>query len=287
MDTRTASSIRKSLVQSGIPTIAVLAVIVIVAYGIDGLFHPQFSQVGLVITGLIMALLPAMAWIFFFYQQDRREPEPKGMVAQVFVLGGLLAMAIAIPVVEDLFQVSTWLYENFWVQLAGSILVIGFVQEFLKYCAVRFSVYPSAEFDERTDGIIYATAAGLGFSTVLNVAFVVNSGGVDLGNGMIRITLTALAHASFTGITGYFLSKEKLDGAPAWWMPVGVSIAAVLNGIFFTLYGTLSKATITASGAFIRPWVGLLLAVVLAVAVSAFLTIKIQRDQHSLAGKGG
>jgi hypothetical protein len=34
------------------------------------------------------------------------------------------------------------------------------VEMFLVFAAVRFTVYTSAEFDERVDGIVYATAAG-------------------------------------------------------------------------------------------------------------------------------
>ncbi|WP_371079223.1 PrsW family glutamic-type intramembrane protease, partial [Salmonella enterica] len=115
------------------------------------------------------------------------------------------------------------------------------------YAAVRFSVYRSKEFDERTDGIIYATAAGLGFATALNISFVVGSGGVDLGLGAIRIVVTALAQASFAGIVGYFLAKEKLEGKPIWWMPFGVTLAAVLNGLFFFLRGRVSTGAISAS----------------------------------------
>ena len=119
----------------------------------------------LILAGLVVALVPAVIWLAFFYQQDRLEPEPKTYVLKVFLLGALLAAAAGIPLVRDLFQVGQWLYTNLWTHLLGSILVVGFVQEFLIYAAVRFSIYSSAEFDQRVDGIIYATAAGLGFAT--------------------------------------------------------------------------------------------------------------------------
>lgn len=270
---------RKSILGSSVLTFGVLAGFVGVIYAIDLFIKPVFSPTGLILVGMSMAVLPAFAWLFFFYQQDRREPEPKGLVAQVFILGGLLAMAIGIPLVERVFQVGTWIYESFWIHLLGSILVVGFAQEFLKYAAIRFSVYSSGEFDERTDGIVYATAAGLGFATVLNIAYIIDSGGVDLGVGAVRITLTALAQASFAGISGYFLSREKFDPTPVWWMPVGILMAAVLNGVFFTVYGTLSKTTISSGGAFVQPWIGLVLAIILSVGITSLLVVLIQRDQ--------
>ncbi len=274
---------RKSLWASNLITLVLLGLFLLVCYGIEFLVKPVFTPVGLLVTGVVMSLVPAILWLAFFYRQDRLEPEPKEMVLEVFILGGLLAAAIGIPLVNDLFNISSWLFSGFWVNLLGAILVIGFSQEFLKYAAVRFSIYESAEFDERTDGIIYATAAGLGFATVLNISFVVSSGGVNLGMGAVRIVLTALAQASFAGITGYFLGKDKLDHKPAWWVPVGISLAAVLNGLFNYLWGVLKRTGITTSGGVLGAWGGLALAIVISVTVTVILSWLIERDmEHTL-----
>jgi protease PrsW len=272
---------KKSLWLPNLLTFVMLGIFVLAAFLIEKLIQPAFTTTGLIAIGVVMAFIPAALWIIFFYRQDRLEPEPKGLVLQVFILGGLLAAAIGMPLVNNVFQVSTWLYTSAWTNLLGAILVIGFTQEFLKYAAVRFSVYHSAEFDERTDGIIYATAAGLGFATVLNIAFVVDSGGVNLGMGAIRLVLTALAQASFAGVTGYFLGREKLDGKPAWWMPLGFLLAAILNGLFFYLWGNLSRAQITVSGGFVNPWAGLALAAVIALATTGVLYWLISRDEKN------
>ena len=268
---------RKSWWLSNISTFVLLALFLLVVFGIDGLIKPQFTPAGLIFTGIILAFIPAAIWIVFFYRQDRLEPEPKSLVLTVFILGGLLATAVGIPLVS-LYNLTGWLYDNFWINLLGAILVVGFSQEFLKYAAVRFSVFNSAEFDERIDGIIYATAAGLGFATVLNIVFVVSSGGVNLGMGAIRVVLTALAQASFAGVTGYFMGKEKFDHKQAWWMPAGLILASVLNGVFYTLWGTLMRGKINISGGFVNPWAGLILAAVLALVITFVLSWLIKRD---------
>lgn len=271
---------RKSLWASNLITLVFLGIFLLVCFGIELLVKPVFSPVGLLVTGAVMSLVPAILWLAFFYRQDRLEPEPKEMVLEVFILGGLLAAAIGIPLVNNLFNISSWLFSGFWVNLLGAILVIGFSQEFLKYAAVRFSIYESSEFDERTDGIIYATAAGLGFATVLNISFVVSSGGVNLGMGAVRIVLTALAQASFAGITGYFLGKDKLDHKPAWWVPVGISLAAVLNGVFNYLWGVLKRTGITTTGGVLGAWGGLVLAILISVTVTVILSWLIERDME-------
>ncbi len=215
---------------------------------------------GLIVAGIVIAIVPAVVWLTFFYQQDRLEPEPKGYIVRVFILGALLASAVGLPVVRDLFHANSWLYTNEIVNLLGSILVIGMTQEFLKYAAVRYSVYDSVEFDERTDGIIYATAAGLGFATMLNFDYVVSRGGVDLGIGVIRVVITALAHASIAGVVGYFLGQAKFEHKPIYYLPSALVLAAILNGVFFW-----SQDLVTRTGSAVNPWYGLVVAVAAAV----------------------
>lgn len=227
----------------------------------------------LLLAGVLLSSVPAVIWLAFFYLQDRREPEPKHHVVGVFLLGGLLAAAIGQPVIEDLFRVQEWMYETWWIQLLASILIIGFVQEFLKYAAVRFSVYNSSEFDERVDGVIYATAAGLGYATVLNFAYVLDHGGVDLGVGVMTMTINALAHASFAGVTGYFLGQAKFETTPPTWMPVGVTLASLANGVFFFL-----EDQVTLQGLRFSPLNGVILAAVFAVVLFVLVFFLIRRS---------
>ncbi len=276
---------RESLWQADFGSVLVLVLFVLILFGVDSWVKPTFTSLTLLTTGFVLALVPAIVWLAFFYRRDRLEPEPKKLVIQVFLLGALLANAIGVPLREDLFKVQDWLYISPpWSIILGSVLVVGFIQEFLKYAAVRYTVYHSEEFDEPTDGIIYATAAGLGFATVLNIAFVVNSGGVHLGYGSIRIVITALAHASFAGVTGYFLSKQKFSGRPVWWMPLGVTVAALLNGLFFYLRGAVVQGATNLSGGLASQWYGLILAAALALIMTWLLSKSIQRELDQASG---
>jgi RsiW-degrading membrane proteinase PrsW (M82 family) len=211
-------------------------------------------------AGIVLALVPAIIWLFFFYQQDRLEPEPKTYILAVFALGALAASGAGIPLVRDALRVNDWLYSDPLTHLLGSILAIGFIQEFIKFAVVRFSVYHSAEFDERVDGIIYATAAGLGFATMLNFDYVVSRGGVDLGIGVMRVTVTALAHASIAGVLGYFLGQAKFERTPIYYLPAGFVLAAVLNGVFFW-----AQDMTNVRGLSVNPFNGLVLAVIVAI----------------------
>jgi protease PrsW len=248
-----------------------MVVFVVVVYAVDFALQPVFTPSALLITGIGLAFVPAIIWLVFFNLQDRAEPEPKSFVLAVFGLGALLAAAIGIPMVENIFRTSHWAYNDTAATVIGGILVVGFTQEFLKYAAVRYSVYHTNEFDEPTDGVIYATAAGLGYATVLNIQFVVANGGVDLGSGVIRMAVVALAQAAFSGITGYFLGRAKFEAEPIWWMPLGITLAATFNGVFNWLQGMVVRPSITLSGASNNAWMGFALATVVALATTGLL----------------
>jgi RsiW-degrading membrane proteinase PrsW (M82 family) len=261
--------------------IIALVVFVAAVYALDAFIKPTFTASTLVLTGVVLALVPAAIWLAFFYQQDRLEPEPVGSVLGVFALGALLAAAVGTPLLENVFRVGNWLYTDTLTTILGGILVVGFTQEFLKYAAVRFSIYNTEEFDEPTDGIIYATAAGLGYATVLNVQFVVANGGVNLGAGVITMAVVALAQASFAGIIGYFLGQAKFKADPIWWMPLGVTLAAVANGLFNWLRGRITRGGISLTGSTANPWWGLILAAVVAFAIMGLLVWLIRRNIKS------
>jgi len=276
---------RPSAWRAGLGHILGQVAFVLIVVALVTLLKPTLTGWSLLVVGLVLALIPAVIWLVFFYQQDRLEPEPKGYVFAVFVLGGLLAEAVGIPLVEDVFGVRLWFPLSPWANILGSVLVVGFTQEFLKYAAVRYSIYPSVEFDERIDGIVYSTAAGLGYATMLNVHYVIASGGVNLQAGVIRIAVTALAQASFAGLTGYFLGRAKFEDEPVWWLAGGLALASVLNGLFTYLRGELTTTGLKLAGGGFNPWPGLILAAIVALATFGALFYLIRRaNRLTLAG---
>jgi RsiW-degrading membrane proteinase PrsW (M82 family) len=269
-------------------TIAALVVFAVLVATIAETADLVLEGTALALAGVALSVVPALLWLIFFYLQDLLEPEPKRYVIAVFLLAALLASAVGIPLVRDVFRVQDWLGYSWLVNLLGSILVIGFVQEFLKYAAVRYSVYLLPEFDERMDGILYGTTAGLGYATVLNIHYVVGSGGVDLTVGIIRIVVTALAQASFAGISGYFLGRAKFEEEPVWWLPLGLTVAAVLNGLFTVILGGVTRTEAVLTGQMATPWAGLVLAAIMAVLTLGALLYLIRRaNRLTLTGGQG
>jgi RsiW-degrading membrane proteinase PrsW (M82 family) len=233
----------------------------------------QLEGSALQIAGILLALIPAAIWLGVFYGLDRLEPEPKQYILGIFILGMLLAEGASRPLLQGLFVVQEWITLNgTLVNLIGSILVVGIIQEYLKYAGVRFSVYNSLEFDERVDGIIYGMTIGLGFATMLNLHYVLDSGGVRLDVGIMRIAIATLAQASFSGVTGYFLGRAKFEEMGPLWLPSGVLLAAVLNGVV-----NLVLREVTTPGLAFTPVYSLFVAAGVAAATFAVLFIMIRR----------
>lgn len=280
---------RKGVWRTAIAAVVALLIFVAAVVVLDLVFKPQLTGGALVLTGLVLAVVPAALWLIFFYQQDRLEPEPLGYVVKMFVIGLALAGAIGIPLTDQLFAVQNWLYRDAVTTWVGSIFITGGVAAFIIYAAVRYFMFDEPEFDERTDGVVYATAAALGYATALNVQFILANGGARLGTGEIFVAEVALAFAGFGGILGYFLGRAKLEQDPIWWLPLGLVITSFLGGLFVVLRGQLDPGTISFVGrasSGIPSFNGLILAGILAVIVTVIVSYLIGRDiQRSLTGK--
>jgi len=284
---------RTSLWRAGIIQIVGLVAYVVVAEVIVAVLRPTIGAEWLLPISLVLALVPAALWLAFFYAQDRLEPEPKVYVLGVAILGALLAAAVGQPLINDVFRVPEWIGTNRVTEILGSILIVGFIQEFLKYAAVRYSIYYSSEFDQRIDGVLYGTAAGLGYATFINLSTALGSGGInsaELSAGIIRMVVVALEQAALGGFIGYFIARTKFDDEPVWWMPAGITIAAIVNGLFSWLRGelTTSPLTISATGLSAggyNPWPALILAAIVAAGLLA-VTFWLMRRANRLTLSG-
>lgn len=136
----------------------------------------------------------------------------------------LPAIAIEYPFRSALQGGVNW-FTAFWVSFA----VVGFGEELVKLLAVYLAVYSAKHFDEPVDGMIYAIAAGIGFSVVENVLYISSFG---LAIAPLRAVIASLAHASFSGIAGYYLGRAKFSLQPTAEAARGLFVAAFLHGAY-------------------------------------------------------
>lgn len=176
----------------------------------------------------LVSILPGLLWLWFFYRRDVFEPEPRLLLLLLFGLGMLAVL-------------PAWFLELPWRgQLLRSIgrdpgrlvllsfLVVGGFEETAKFLFLLVPAYFLDEFDEPLDGIIYGITVGLGFAALENILYAAARGPAV---GLFRAVVTSLAHASFTGWLGYFVSLAKFRREPPL-LPLGWLIAVALHGAY-------------------------------------------------------
>ncbi len=108
------------------------------------------------VVGIVaLALAPLMFLLWFFYTRDHLNPEPRRLVLKIFGLGLLAFMPVFL--VQQIVPLPAWLM---------AVVVVPVLAELAKFWVVKRGIYNHPEFDEPVDGIIFASAAGLGFATL-------------------------------------------------------------------------------------------------------------------------
>jgi len=234
---------RSALIEAG----AMLA-LTVAAVLIERFVRPQLGDTQRHLAALAFALAPFVLWYVFSYVAERQSPQPRARLFTVAILGALVANAVGVPLIERVFTVDDWLSTaSGGSRILGYALTAGIVQEFLKYAVVRYSVWPNA-FRIRSDGIAYALAASVGYATVLNVNFALNST-ASLSMGALRITELALSQMAISTIMGFFLAELKITYRPAiFWLPGGLLLAALLTGFATTFRGGLVVGGVSPDG---------------------------------------
>ncbi|HEY4242198.1 MAG TPA: PrsW family glutamic-type intramembrane protease [Kofleriaceae bacterium] len=190
------------------------------------------------LAAAVMAGIPAVLWLGFFYLMDRHEPEPKQLVAGVCVLGALVAAPLANFAMDQLAPPLALEAPSFGLlaleRILYAVFVVGLTQEVCKYAVVRYTIYPSREFDEPMDGIVYMMACGTGFAVWGNYHKLASP--ILLSTGAATSVVTTLAHASFAGVLGYVMGRAKFSrrSAPvrSLLLMCGLLAAATLNGAY-------------------------------------------------------
>ncbi len=176
---------------------------------------------------LPLAFAPGIFWLWYFYRRGIYHPEPRRLIIRTFVFG----MLITIPagILEALLLLPTGLVDlpDLTSATVVAFLVVGPVEEGLKFLVVRRSVYRFL--DEPLDGIIYGAAAALGFASVENAFYMAQFGWWVI---LVRGPISTLAHVVFAGLWAYPLGNRAV-GRTSWFgVAVGLAAAMALHGAF-------------------------------------------------------
>jgi len=180
-------------------------------------------------------IAPAIFWIFYFYYKDRFRPEPIIYLGLTYIFGLFTAFACArfytiLPLI-GLPDDPSFMMGSHKIQfLFYSIGITGIVEEFFKFLPFLVIIATFKCFDEKMDGIIYASVIALGFASYENMGYLVYMSGFELFGRAITSPLT---HTIFSSIWGYTVGNARIHKKPIFKASVtGILLAAFFHGIF-------------------------------------------------------
>ncbi|HVK85954.1 MAG TPA: PrsW family intramembrane metalloprotease [Kofleriaceae bacterium] len=160
--------------------------------------------------------VPALIAMWVVDRLDRKRPEPpstRRLVAFVGMLSVIPALLVGTALTSS---VGDMLDPQFTYQGATwtSFVIAAGVEEACKISAVYWIVWRRPDFDERMDGIVYASRAGLGFALVENMLYLLGQTTLEgaLFVWIARALLAVPGHAMWTGMIGALAARRRFDG---------------------------------------------------------------------------
>jgi len=214
---------------------------------------------------IALAIAPGIAICLYFFYKDVYNKEPRFNLLICFILGGLAIL----PAIG--FENSLTGTLNGTVSGAAifAYAVVAFSEEFSKFLGLRLFAYNQKSFDEPLDGIVYAVMVSMGFATVENVKYILQTApGTELQLGIMRMLTAVPAHATFAVIMGYYVGKAKFDAKNSTaLMFMGLIGAIFLHGTYdfflfakqFTFVGQQTADGLLVGGAIVSFIVALIL----------------------------
>lgn len=217
------------------------------------------------LISLLIGFIPALIWLFYWLQEDKKHPEPGFRIFSTFIYG-MLAVPFVLP-----FQIliNTYLLQNqaieivfqsrYFVALSTLIIWAAF-EELFKYIAAYRAGISKRDNDEPIDPVIYMITAALGFSALENTLFVFKtimdintltpiSDGIITGN--FRFIGATLLHVASSAVIGMFMafSYYKKEIIKFEYLVAGFILSVALHTMFnsfiiraenFTLIGFIA-----------------------------------------------
>lgn len=207
----------------------------------------ETGMVGL-LAGFALASLPVPLYLSLALWVDRFEAEPPRLLVRAFAWGAIVAALFS----EVLNAAAFGLLGS---EFLGAVLAAPLAEELSKGLALLLLYeWEHDEFDNLTDGVIYAVMVGLGFAMTENVLYygMAFAEGDASGVWALRGAVFPFAHPLFTAMLGMGLGWAREARTPsarrmapalglgaAILLHAGWNLAAEWEGVFWAVYAGL------------------------------------------------
>ncbi|MDP2789174.1 MAG: PrsW family glutamic-type intramembrane protease [bacterium] len=153
------------------------------------------------VLSLVAGIIPSFLWLWFWLKEDKKKPEPKELLAIVFVMG-MIAVIFVLPI-QKFIRASV--DSDAW-----QLVLWASAEEIIKYIAVLVVLLGTTQVDEPIDWPIYLITAALGFAALENTLFLrepfsLNNTTIGLLTGQLRFLGSTLLHTVTSGMVGMML----------------------------------------------------------------------------------
>lgn len=184
----------------------------------------------LFLTLFVLSIAPGIFILWYVYNKDKYEKEPKSLVIKTFFIGALFTIPAGL--LENAISSITGIKMegNLLQGFIGAFFFVAPIEEYTKYLAIRVKAYRSDEMNEVMDGIVYGVAAAMGFATLENIGYVFQYG---IATGVMRAFLSVPGHGIEGAIIGYYMAIGKMY--PKFrrkYVLTGLAIAIFFHGAF-------------------------------------------------------
>ena len=159
------------------------------------------------IINMIIAIVPSILLCYYVYKKDVIEKEPIKLLFKLFLMGVVITLPASFveKTIMSSFDLNTG---NVVDCLIISFIIVALIEEGYKFVVTYFSTWKNKNFDHIYDGIVYATFVSIGFASLENILYVLDSG---TETAILRAIISVPAHAFYAVTCGYYLGLSKFS----------------------------------------------------------------------------
>ena len=186
---------------------------------------------------MALAIIPGLLLIIYVYRKDKVEKEPPRLVARIILFGVLSCCAAAYIERFETQFLPQYPKGSLEYALTTAFCVAAFVEEIVKFLAMRIGSWNYQGFNYRFDGIVYGVSSAVGFAIYENLGYVAVYG---LQTALVRAFTAIPLHAFcgvFMGVLYSYSKKEAIlgnKGACAGFTVLSLIVPMLIHGTYDT-----------------------------------------------------
>ncbi len=194
-----------------------------------------------------LTLAPLLGWSLFSWLAEQRTNQPRQHLITVVILTMLATNSIALPLINQFFQVDSWLPLAPAInRIVGYTLTNGIIHSVVKYLVIRYTIWPQ-NLRVRLDGVAYGIASGVGYATIQNIQFIMTNYSTPADTIVFQMFANFALHISTGIIIGYGLSETFFSNPAPIFLPAVVSLGSLVTGIVIPIHAGLVNSSLSIS----------------------------------------